>query len=62
MLDAAPGQLADMHQTVDATDIDEGAEVHDLTYHALVDLANFQRGQQLLCGLLLVPSPKPRGG
>ncbi len=39
MLDTAPSQLADVQQAVDAADVDEGPEIHQLPHHAVVNLA-----------------------
>ena len=42
MVDPPPGHVGDVQQTVDATQIDEGAEVGDVLDHALADLALLQ--------------------
>ena len=62
MLDAAPGQLADVQQAVDAAEIDEGAEIHELPHHAVADLARLERVEHLLPGLLRVRVPRRPGG
>ena len=46
MLDAAPGDLADVDQAVDAAEIDEGPEVHELPHHAVADLAGAERFEE----------------
>ena len=51
--DAAPGEVADVDQAVDAADVDEGAEVLDRADDALVDLALFEG----LPGLLALLGP-----
>ena len=56
MIDAVPGQLADVDQAVHAAaDFDEGAEVHELAHHAFVDLARLERVEQFLAGFFLFP-------
>ena len=55
-----PGQLRDVHQTVDAAEVDEGAEVDDRGDHTLADLAGLQLGEEALPHLrlgLLQPGP-----
>src|ERR1700761_6150200 len=37
VVDVLPGQLGDVHQTVDAAQVDERTEVHDRGHHALAD-------------------------
>ena len=46
MLDALPGEIGDMQQAVDATEIDERAVVGEVLDHALDDLAFLQVGEQ----------------
>ena len=62
MFDPAPGQLADVHQAIDAADVDEGAEIHELSHHALVDLARLKRFEQLLPRLLALAFQARPGG
>ena len=54
MLDAAPGEIGDVEQAVDAVEIDEDAEIGDVLDLALAALPGFERGQQRLAlvGLL----------
>ena len=52
MLHAMPGQIGHVQQTVDAADIDKGAEVRDATDDAGHHHAGFQRGPKLLSLLL----------
>src|SRR6185312_13328981 len=51
MVDAAPGDVGDMQQPVDAAEIDEGAVIGDVLHHALQHLAFLQAGDQLGAGL-----------
>ena len=53
MADAAPAHVGDVQQAVDAAQVDERAELGDVLDHALADLADFQRAEQLR--LLLGP-------
>src|SRR5947209_3018211 len=48
MVDAAPGDVGDVQQAVDAAEIDEGAIFGDILHHAVDDLALFQVLHQLL--------------
>ena len=48
MLDAAPGEVGDVQQAVDAAQVDERAVVGDVLDDALDDRAFLQRRQQLL--------------
>ena len=48
MLDAAPGEVGDVQQAVDAAQVDERAVIGDVLDHALDDRAFLQRLQQLL--------------
>ena len=48
MLDAAPGEIGDVQQAVDAAQVDERAVVGDVLDDALDDRAFLQRRQQLL--------------
>src|SRR5262245_30258516 len=43
--DAAPAHVGDVEQTVDAAEVDEGAELGDVLDHALADLALLDFGQ-----------------
>src|SRR6185312_2519257 len=56
VVDVLPGQLGDVHQAVDATQVHEGTEVDDGGHDARTDLALFQlveeRGAHLGLGLL----------
>ena len=52
MLDPAPRQLADVQQAVDAAEVDEGPEIHQLSHHAVADLARLERVEHLLAELL----------
>ena len=47
MVDAAPGDVGDVQQAVDAAQIDEGAVIGDVLDHAREDLAFLERGDQL---------------
>ncbi len=51
MIDVLPGQLGDVHQTVDAAEIDECAEVDDRGHDALADLALLELVQELAADL-----------
>ena len=51
MVDAAPGDIGDVKQTVDTAEIDEGAVIGDVLDHAFEDLAFGQVGNQLRTGL-----------
>ena len=53
MADAAPAHVGDVQQAVDAAQVDERAELGDVLDHALAELADFERAEQL--GLLLGP-------
>ena len=58
--DAAPAQVGDVQQAVDAAEIDEGAEVGDVLDHARAHLALFELGDEgalLLFTLLLEYDP-----
>ena len=46
VVDVLPGQLGDVHQTVDATEVDERTEVDDAGDHAGADLALLQGRQE----------------
>ena len=48
MVDAAPGDVGHMQQTVDAAEIDEGAVVGDVLDDAVDDLALFEVGDDLM--------------
>ena len=48
VIDAAPGDVGDVQQAVDAAEIDEGAVVGDVLDHAVDDLALFEVLHQLL--------------
>src|SRR5206468_11500698 len=54
MIDAAPGNVGDMEQPVDPTQIDEGAVIGDVLDHPAEDLAFLQAGDQP--GALLGPA------
>ena len=62
VVDVLPGQLGDVHQAVDAAEVDERAEVDDRGDDAGADLALLQGGQEVLAdrrlGLL---EPRPAG-
>ena len=47
VINAMPGQLADVNQAVGAADIDEGAKVAQAGDDAVDDIADIQLGQQL---------------
>ena len=57
MVDALPGDVGDMQQTVDAAQIDEGAVIGDVLDYAFQDLAFLQALDQL--GALLGPASPP---
>src|SRR5690606_19781240 len=46
-----PGQLGDVHQTIDATEVHESTEVDDGGHDALADLALLQLVQELAANL-----------
>ena len=48
MIDAAPGDVGDMQQAVDAAEIDEGAVIGDVLDHALDHLPLFEVGDDLM--------------
>src|SRR4029077_16812524 len=54
MVDAAPGNVGDMEQPVDPTEIDEGAVIGNVLDHPAEDLAFLQAGDEL--GALLGPA------
>ena len=62
VVDVLPGQLGDVHQAVDAAEVDERAEVDDRGHDTLADLALLQLveelGAHLGLGLL---QPRPAG-
>src|SRR6185503_17939845 len=62
MVDAAPRQVGDVEQAVDAAEIDERAEVGDVLYLALDDVALLQLLEQagLRLGALLLKEPAAR--
>src|SRR4029079_9003446 len=47
MVDASPCHVGDMHEAVDAAEIDEGAVVGDVLDHAVDDLALFEASDDL---------------
>ena len=51
VVDAAPGDVGDMQQAVDAAEIDERAVVGDVLDHAVDDLAFLEVRDQLRAGL-----------
>ncbi len=51
MVDAAPGNVGDMQQTIDAAEIDERTVIGDVLDHAVEDLAFLEVGDQLRTGL-----------
>ena len=51
MVDVAPGELGDVDQTVDAVEVDEGAEVDDVRDDALHDAARLERVEDALTQL-----------
>src|SRR5271166_197506 len=51
VVDVLPRQLGDVHQTVDATEIDERAEVDDRGHHTLADGALLQLVEELAADL-----------
>ena len=61
MLDAAPGEVGDVQQAVDAAEVDERAVVGDVLDDALDDRAFLQRREQLLA-LLARLLPRARRG
>ena len=48
MIDAAPGDVGDMQQAVDAAEIDEGAVIGDVLDDAVDDLPLFEIGDDLM--------------
>ncbi len=48
MVDAAPGDVGDMQQAVDAAEIDEGAVIGDVLDDALDHLTFFEVGDDLM--------------
>ena len=48
MVDMVPGELGDVHETVDAAEVDEGAEVDDRGHGALEAHADLELGENLL--------------
>src|SRR5215469_10260836 len=52
MIDTAPGELADMHQSVGSSQVNESAKVGKISDHATTDFAWFQLIEQLLSSLL----------
>src|SRR5690606_6796995 len=48
VVDVLPGQFRDVHQSVDAAEIDEGAEVDDRADDALADLALLELVEEVL--------------
>src|SRR5215469_15487497 len=52
MIDTAPGELADMYQSVSASQIDECAEVGKIADHAVTNFAWFQLIEKLFASLL----------
>ncbi len=60
MVDVLPRQLRHMDEPVHATEVHEGAKVHDRRHHTLTDLARLEVGQEILALFLLgffQPSP-----
>src|SRR3954453_855631 len=53
VVDVLPGQLGDVDQAVDATEVDEGAEVDDRGDDALADLPLLELGEEVLSHLAL---------
>src|SRR3954454_8281989 len=53
VVDVLPGQLGDVDQAVDATEVDEGAEVDDRGDDALADLTLLELGEEVLSHLAL---------
>src|SRR5206468_11978780 len=47
MIDAAPGNVGDMEQPIDAAEIDESAVIGDVLDHAAEDLALFEARNEL---------------
>src|SRR6202022_2489209 len=62
VVDVLPGQLGDVHQTVDPAEIDERAEVDDRGHHALADGALLPRVEDFAAnlGLGLLQPGAPR--
>ena len=52
MIDAAPGQLADVHQAVCASQVDKGAKVGEIADHATAYLTGFQLIEEFLAPAL----------
>src|SRR6266699_4403199 len=52
MVDAAPGELADMDQSVCATQVNEGAEICEVTDDAAPDFARFEFVEQFFAAAL----------
>ena len=60
VVDVLPGQLRDVHEAVDATEVHEGTEVDDRGHDTLADLALLQLGEEPVPHLglgLLEPGP-----
>ena len=51
VIDVLPGQLGDVHESVDATEVHEGTEVDDGGHDALADLALLELVQELAANL-----------
>src|SRR5438046_7672217 len=47
MIDTAPGELADVYQSVCASQVNESAKVGKVTHHAMADFAWFQLIEKL---------------
>ena len=52
IVDAAPAHVGDVQQSVDAAQVDEGAEVGDVLDHALANLARLDLGEEFLLHFL----------
>ena len=52
MIDATPGQLADMHQSICASQVDKGAKIGKVADDAMADFARLQLVEQLFTATL----------
>src|SRR5438128_6075316 len=52
VIDTAPGQLADMHQSVSASQVDKGSEFGEIADHAPPDFAGLQPVEQFFAPTL----------
>src|SRR5712692_6216601 len=52
MIDAAPGQLTDMHQSIRTSQVDKGAKIGEVTDHTAPYFARFQLIEQFFAAAL----------